>query len=85
MFDYLPMAYIDFTIMFTFVHWNSPWWWSYERFYLPINWHYSSTLLWRLMAVLLLGKTHKDSDYTAMIATLHWCLCAETHPGGEVL
>ena len=42
-------------------------------------------LLQLSLAVQLLGKTHKDSDYTAMVAVVHWCLGAETHPGSEVV
>jgi len=37
------------------------------------------------LAVQLSEKVHEDSDYTAMIAVVHWCLRAETHPGGEVV
>ena len=33
----------------------------------------------------LSGKAHEDSDYTAMITIMHWCLHAKTHPGGEVV
>jgi len=45
----------------------------------------STTIAWvpHMFAVQLSGKAHEVFDYTAMIATMHWCLRAETHPGGK--
>jgi len=40
---------------------------------------------WTLVGNTALRKTHEDSNYTAMIAIMHWHLGAETHPGGEVV
>jgi len=34
---------------------------------------------------ILSGKANEDSDYTAIIAGVHWHLCAKTHAGGEVV
>ena len=39
--------------------------------------------LWPSLVVHLSGKAHKDSDYTAMIDVVHWCLGAETHQSYE--
>ena len=36
-------------------------------------------------AVQLSGKAHEDSVQVVVIAVLHWCLCAETHPCGKVV
>ena len=30
-----------------------------------------------------LRKAYEDSDYTAVIAFVHWQLCTKTHPGGD--
>ena len=34
------------------------------------------------VAVPFLGKAHEDSDHTAVIAVVHWCLYTETHRAG---
>ena len=36
-------------------------------------------------AVQLSGKTHEDSVHILVIAVVHWCLRAETHPCGNVM
>ena len=47
--------------------------------------HCSSTPLRRSLAVQLSGKAQKIlSTLTLVRAIVHWCLHAETHPGGEV-
>ena len=35
------------------------------------------------VAVPFLGKAHEDSDYTVVIAAVHWRLHAKTHRAGE--
>lgn len=37
-------------------------------------------LLWLSPAAQLPGDTHQDFDFIVV----HWCLCAETHYGGEL-
>jgi len=75
----------ELTQIYEVWYWNSPWWWSYERFCLPtttiaraphfdVHWQYSSQE--RPMKIL--------STLPLVRAIVHWCLHAETHPNGEV-
>ena len=63
---------------------NLPWWWSYEPFCLPV-----STIAGvhdpTVISSVALRMAREDSVHIVVIAVVHGCLRAETHPRGNVV
>ena len=95
MFDYLWMACkgSDYTVVIAVLHWPKciilvlkltlvlELWVLFSSHQLPLL----KQSLRLSLALKLSGNAHEGSDYTAMNAVMHWCMGAETHPGGEVV
>ena len=75
MFDYLAMSYkdSDYTILVLKLTLMV----ELRVLCLPVNRHCSSAPLQQSLAVQLSGKAHEYSNYTAMIAIMHWHLRAK--------
>ena len=95
MFDYLAMSFkdADYTIVITLVCDKNVWilvlkltlvvglWMLLFSGWPPLLECPASTFICSILS----GKANEDSDYTAIIAGVHWHLCAKTDAGGEVV